>query len=175
MTHMCQSFFPICMSSTHVHVLCTWAPSDKSSIVDLEATVQKNNDTTKAIHVMLALTGADSVTATYNVGKQVERKAMEQPTQTMCPSLVTLKPILINMLLSNVATKRLRARVQFALCSLIDCTVCCACEARSSCLKPLTKRSCRRWERLLLISQAFEYNRHPLRNGSTANIPLYKE
>ena len=63
----------------------------------MEATVQKNKDTTKAILVMLALTGADtdSVTATYNVGKQVARKAMEQPTQTMCPSLVTLTPILI--------------------------------------------------------------------------------
>ena len=74
---------------TRVHVLCTWAPSGKSSIVDLEATVQKNKDTTKAILVMLALTGADSVSATCNVGKQVARKAMEQPIQTMCPSLVT--------------------------------------------------------------------------------------
>ena len=83
------------MSTTRVHVLCTWAPSGKSSIVYLEATVQKNKDTTKAILVMLALTGADSVTATCNVGKQVARKAMVQPTQTICPSLVTLKPILI--------------------------------------------------------------------------------
>ena len=77
------------MSTTRVHVLCTWAPSGKSSIVDLEVTVQKNKDKTKAILVMLALTGAESVTATYNVGKQVARKAMEQPIQTMCPSLVT--------------------------------------------------------------------------------------
>ena len=83
------------MSTTRVHVLCTWAPIGKSSIVDPEATVQKNKDTTKAILVMLALIGTDSVTATCNVGKQVARKAMEQPTQTICLLLVTLKPILI--------------------------------------------------------------------------------
>ena len=83
------------MSTTRVHVLCTWAASGKSSIGDLDATVQKNKDTTKAILVMLALTGADSVTATCNVGKQVARKAMVQPTQTICPSMVTLKPIFI--------------------------------------------------------------------------------
>ena len=53
-----------------LHVLCTWAPHGKSSIVDLEATVQKNKDTTTAILVMLALAGADSVTATYNVGSR---------------------------------------------------------------------------------------------------------
>ena len=74
------------------------------------------------------------------------------------------------MQLSNVDTKSLRAMVQFALCSLNDCRVCCACEVRSSCLKPLTKRSCRRWGRLLLINKAFEYNRHPSRNDSTALI-----
>ena len=85
----------MCMSTTRVHVLCTRDPSGQSSIVDLEATVQKNNDSTKAILLMHALTRADSVTATYNVGKQVARTAMEHPTQTMCPSLVTLKPILI--------------------------------------------------------------------------------
>ena len=55
----------------------------------VEVTVQKNKDKAKAILVMLALTGAESVTATCNVGKQVARKAMEQPIQTMCPSLVT--------------------------------------------------------------------------------------
>ena len=59
----------------------------------LTTTVQKNEDSPKAILVMLALTGPDSVTATYNVGKQVARKAMEQPAQTICPSLVALKPI----------------------------------------------------------------------------------
>ena len=73
------------MSTTRVHVLCTWAPSGKFSIVDLEATVQKNKDTTKVILVMLALTGADSVTATYNVGKQLAawhaRQWNNQPRQ----------------------------------------------------------------------------------------------
>ena len=47
------------------------------SIVDLVATVQKNKDTLKAILVMHALSGADTVTATYNVGKQLARKALE--------------------------------------------------------------------------------------------------
>ena len=70
-------------------------PVANRSIVSLEATVQKNKDTTKAILVMHALTLADTVTATYNVGKQLARNAMEQPTQTICPSLVTLNPILI--------------------------------------------------------------------------------
>ena len=45
--------------------------------------------------VMLALAGADSVTATYKVGKQVACKAMEQPTLTICASMVSVKPILI--------------------------------------------------------------------------------
>ena len=81
--------------TTRVHVLCTGLPVANRSIVDLEATVQKNKDTTKTILVMLALTGADSVTATYNVGKQVACKAMEQPTLKICASMVTLKPILI--------------------------------------------------------------------------------
>ena len=52
-----------------------------SSIVDLGATVQKNKDTPKAILVKHALSGADTVTATYNVGKQL---AMIQPTQKSC-------------------------------------------------------------------------------------------
>ena len=51
-------------------------PSGKS-IVGLGATVQKNKDTTKAILVMHALSWADTVTATYNVGKQLARKALE--------------------------------------------------------------------------------------------------
>ena len=52
------------------------------SIVDLGATVQKNKDTPKAIVVMHALSGRDTITASYNVGKQ---RAMKQPTQTICP------------------------------------------------------------------------------------------
>ena len=62
-------------------------PVTNRSTVDLGATVQKNKDTTKTILVMHALTLADTVTATYNGGKQLARKAMEQPTQTHCPSL----------------------------------------------------------------------------------------
>ena len=47
------------------------------SIVDLGSTVQKKKDTPNAILVVHALSGADTVTATYNVGKQLERKAFE--------------------------------------------------------------------------------------------------
>ena len=53
------------------------APLAYRSIVDLVATVQKNKDTPKVIPVMHALAGADTVTAIYNVGKQLERKALE--------------------------------------------------------------------------------------------------
>ena len=70
--------------------------------------------------VMHALTLADTVTSTYNVGKQLARKTREQPIHTRCPALVTLKPILI----SNEDTKSLRARVQFASCvssSIVQC------------------------------------------------------
>ena len=63
------------------------------SIVGLEATAQKNMDTTQAILVMHAITLADTATATYNVGKQLARKAVEQLTQTIGPSLVTFKPV----------------------------------------------------------------------------------
>ena len=62
-------------------------PVKNRSTVDLGATVQKNKDTTKTILVMHAPTLADTVKATYNVDKQLARKAMEQPTQTMYPSL----------------------------------------------------------------------------------------
>ena len=47
------------------------------SVVDLGATVQKNKDTTNAILIMHASTEADTVTATYNVGTQLARKALE--------------------------------------------------------------------------------------------------
>ena len=75
------------MSTTHVqfctrHGLLMNSPVANRSIVDLGATVQKNKDTPKAILVMHALSGADTVTATYNVGKHL---AMKQPTQTICP------------------------------------------------------------------------------------------
>ena len=60
--------------------MCTRAlhmssPLANRSIVDLVATVQKNKDTPKAIRVMPALSGADTVTATYNVeyNRQPER------------------------------------------------------------------------------------------------------
>ena len=65
------------------HVLHISSPVANRSIVDLGATVKKNKDTPKAILVMHALSGADTVTtAIYNVGKQL---AMKQPTQKMCP------------------------------------------------------------------------------------------
>ena len=58
-------------------VLHMSAPLAYRSIVDLVATIQKNKDTPKVIPVMHALSGADTVTAIYNVGKQLERKALE--------------------------------------------------------------------------------------------------
>ena len=51
--------------------------SGNRSIVVLGTTVQKNKDTPKAILVMHALSGADSVTANYNVVKQLARKGLE--------------------------------------------------------------------------------------------------
>ena len=130
------------MSTTRA--LCMSFPVTNRSTVDLGATVQKNKDTTKTILVMHALSGADTVTATYNVGKQLARKAMEQPTQTMCPSLVTLKPILINYAAQQFEYEKSACKGAICIYSLIDCTVFCACEAGSSCLKPLTKIACRR-------------------------------
>ena len=47
------------------------------SIVDLGATVPTNKDTPKAIMVMYPISGADAVTSTYNVGKQLTLKALE--------------------------------------------------------------------------------------------------
>ena len=119
-------------------------PVTNRSTVDLGATDQKNRDTTKTILVIHALTLADTVTATYNVGKQLARKAMEQPTQTICPSLVTLKPILIKSAAEQCGYEKSACNGAIYMYSLIDYTVFCACEAGSSCLRPLTKISCRR-------------------------------
>ena len=44
--------------------------------MDLGATVQKNKDTTNANLVIQALPGADTVTATCDVGKQLALKAL---------------------------------------------------------------------------------------------------
>ena len=107
--------------TTRVHVLCTWAPSGKSSIVDLEATAQKNKDTTKATLVMLALTWADSVTATCNVGQQVARMSMEQRTQTICPSLVTLKPILIKYAAPQCGHEKSACILHCVASSIVQC------------------------------------------------------
>ena len=52
-------------------------PVATRSIVDLGAIFQKNKDTPKAIVVMHTLSGAGTVTATYNVGKQLAREALE--------------------------------------------------------------------------------------------------
>ena len=60
------------------------SPVAHRSIMELGATLQKNNDTPTAILVIHALGEADTVLATYNVDKQLTRKAMEQPTQTIC-------------------------------------------------------------------------------------------
>ncbi len=51
------------------------------SNVDLGATVQKNKDTTRVSLVMRSLLGADNVTATYDVGKQLALKALETTNQ----------------------------------------------------------------------------------------------
>ena len=72
----------ILLPHLYVYHMCTRALHMSStvanrSIVDLGATVQKVKDTTNAIQVMHALSGADTVIATYNVGKQLARKALE--------------------------------------------------------------------------------------------------
>ncbi len=93
------------------------------SIVDLGSTVQKNKDTPNAILVMHALSGDDTVTTTYNVGKELAPKPLKQPPQKSCPSLGMFKPIL--MQLRNMDAKRLRASVQFACLasSIVYCFV----------------------------------------------------
>lgn len=52
------------------------SPVANRSVVDLRATAQKNKDITKAIVVMHALTGTDTVAATYNVGKKMALKSL---------------------------------------------------------------------------------------------------
>ncbi len=56
----------------------------------------------------IALSGADTVTATYNVGKQL---AMKQPTQTIVHLQVTLKPILVKHAAQQCGCEK-SARVQ---------------------------------------------------------------
>ena len=125
------------------HVLHISSPVANRSIVDLGATAQKNNDMPKAILVMHALSGADTVTATYNVGKQLARK---QPTKTICPFAGDSQADLDEI--SSSAMWMRKVCVQGCnlhdKCSLIDSIMFCVCEAGSSCLKPLNKRSCRR-------------------------------
>ena len=53
------------------------SPVANRPIVDLRATAQKNKDATKSILVMHAPTGADTVAATYNVGKKQALKTLE--------------------------------------------------------------------------------------------------
>ena len=106
----------MCMSITRVRIytLHMSSPVANRSIVDLGATVQKNKDTPNAILVMHALSWADTVTASYNVDKQLARKPIEKPTQKSCPSLVTFKPILMKYATQKYGdAKGLRARVQF--------------------------------------------------------------
>ena len=72
----------ILLPHLYVYHMCTRAlhmssPVANRSIVDMGATVQENKDTPKAILAMPTLSGADTVTATYNVGKQLARKALE--------------------------------------------------------------------------------------------------
>lgn len=62
------------------------SPVADRSIVDLRATAQKNKDMAKAILVMHALTGTDTVAATYNMGKKVALKAL----QTFDPEILSI-------------------------------------------------------------------------------------
>ena len=75
--------------------------------------------------------------------------------------LVTLKPILIKYAAQQCGYETSACKGAICMCSLIDSTVFCVCEAGSSGLKPLNKRSCRKWGRSLIINKAFKYNRHP--------------
>ena len=105
------------------HTLHMSFPVANRSIVDLGATVQKNKDAPKVILVMLALSWADTVTATYNVCKQLTRKAIEQPTQKSCQSLVTFKPILIKYAAQKYGCEKFACKGAICMCSLIDSVV----------------------------------------------------
>ena len=135
----------ILLPHLYVYHTCTRAlhmssPVANRSIVHLEATVQKNKDTTRAILVMLALSGSDTVTATYNVDKQLARKAIEQPTETSCPSLVSFKSILMKYAVQKYGCEKFACKGAICMFSLIHCTVFCPCEAVSSCRKQLTNK-----------------------------------
>ena len=77
----------VCLPQRSRCALHISSPVTNRSIVDLGAIVQKNKDTPKAIQVMHALSGANTVIATYNVGKQLACKTIEQPTKKSDPSL----------------------------------------------------------------------------------------
>ena len=82
--------------------LCS--PVTDRSIVDLRATAHKIKDMIKAILVMHTLTGTETVAATYNVGNSWHSSPYNQSTQRVCPSLVSLKPILM-----KYATQQVRS------------------------------------------------------------------
>ena len=133
----------------YVYHTCTRAlhmssPVANRSIVDLGSTVQKNKDTPNAILVMHALSGDDTVTTTYNVGKELAPKPLKQPPQKSCPSLGTFKPILMKYAAQKYGCEKTACKRAICMFSLIDYILFCAYEAGSSCLKQLTKRSWRR-------------------------------
>ena len=73
--------------------------------------------------MMHALSGADNAIATYSVDKQLARKAIEQPTQKSCPSLVTFKPILMKYAVQKYGCEKFACKGAICMFSLIDCTV----------------------------------------------------
>ena len=110
------------------------------SIVELGATVQKNNDTTKAIRVMHALSGADTAQQLTIWVNSWYSRPLKQPTQKTCPSLVTFKLILMKYAAQKYGGETTVCKGAICMFSLIDCRVFCACEAGSSCVKQLTMR-----------------------------------
>ena len=76
MTHVLTILPHMYVYHTCTHALHMTSPVANRSIVVLGATFQKNKHTPKAILVMHALSGADTVIATYNMGKQLVLKAL---------------------------------------------------------------------------------------------------
>ena len=74
--HVLILFPHLYVYNTFTRALHLNSPVANRSIVDPGATFQKNKDTTKTVLVIHVLPGADTVTATYNVDKQLALKAM---------------------------------------------------------------------------------------------------
>ena len=150
------------MSTTRVHVLCTWAP--QWQITRLWIWEQQFRRTRTRQRPTWWCTHYQGLILSQQLKMLVNSwhsRPLKQPTQKSCPSLVTFNPILMKYAAQKYGGEKTACKGAISMFSLFDCTMFCACEAGSSCLNQLTKRSWRRWGRSLLINKAFEYNRNP--------------